>query len=533
MDEDIDMQHLTAARYKIEDLLRFVQQGKVRVPRFQRPLRWTADDVEKLFDSIYKGFPIGTLLFWVRDAEADTVELGPVTILAPRQTEANWVVDGQQRITALAASLLPATQEERDPRFEISFDLEREIFSKTRPGDSDTRLPVRTAHDLQRVLAWLRERDIGPRLQDRAFRLADKLRNYELPAYLVTTDNEEALQVIFDRTNTFGKSMTRAEVFRALNTSSGEPRSDIGTLDTEITALGFGSLPGNTLLYSVLAARAPDVLREFRSEFSSSADQIDALEKAKIAIEKTAEFLRDQADVPHFSLVPYQHQTVGLVRFFALHPHPDSQIVVLLRRWFWRATELGPIARLGNTGTLRATTGAIQPGDSYKSVSTLLDLSEASGPPFDIGNYRWTSASTRASVCALAHLRPRAILESSEIDVTQSVDTLGREALASVVDSRSPGRLRKAVANRMFVSVGNSVSESEIQDALAYGDSETARSHCVNEAALQMLAAGNEDGFLKERAISIERLVRDFLSARAERTAKARPSIDSLVSPGE
>ena len=320
---------LAAERYKIEDLLRLVQDGRIRLPRFQRPLRWTGTDVERLFDSIYQGYPIGTLLFWLRPAKAETVSLGPVEIEAPQQTEAHWVVDGQQRLTSLAASLLPRGAHPPDARFEIVFDLATEQFSQASQGDSGRKIPVREAYDLQRVLPWLRDRPVSEEEQSRAFKLADRLRNYDVPAYKLRAADQETLQDIFDRTNTFGKSMTKAEVFQALNTSATEPRADIGTLRTEIETQRFGSLGGNTLLYSVLGARGPDVLREFRSEFKSEADRIDALRLTRLAVERSIDFLRNYADVPHFELVPYQHQQ------YRSPCEPEEQTLTSLRRWFW------------------------------------------------------------------------------------------------------------------------------------------------------------------------------------------------------
>ena len=80
------------------------------------------------------------------------------------------------------------------------------------------------------MLSWLRERNLDDEVRERAFRLADHLRNFEIPAYIVTSDDEAALRQIFDRTNTFGKQMTRAEVFHALNTST---RPGIATNQTD------------------------------------------------------------------------------------------------------------------------------------------------------------------------------------------------------------------------------------------------------------------------------------------------------------
>ena len=524
---EVSASRLDAARYKIEELLAQIRDGKVRVPRFQRPLRWTGKDVERLFDSIYKGYPVGTLLFWVREAEAEAVALGPVTIDAPALQEANWVVDGQQRLTALAASLLPNEAHSEDLRFEITFDLETETFSTSRPDDPDTRLPVREAFDLQRVLSWLRERALSDEAQDRAFRLADRLRNYEMPAYLVRADSEAALQEIFDRTNTFGKSMTKAEVFHALHTSATKPELDLDVLRTEIEEVGFGALVGNTLLYSVLASRGPDVLRDFRSEFKSDEDQISAFRETKSTLLRVIEFLRDEADVPHFSLIPYQHQTVGLVRFFALHPNASSSNKVLLRRWFWQAAELGPIARLGNTGTLRATAGAVTPEGEYESIEALLRLSEGSPPDYDSGVYRWTSAETRISVCALASLKPRRVSGGDRIDVTRIVDLAGREALQPLLATSH--ELGKSIANRVFSEPDERLGQSEVVDALLGSSSEVLDSHCLRSRDVRMLEAGQEASVLEDRGQRIKALTAQFVSARAERDLPVRRTIGELL----
>ena len=524
---EVSASRLDAARYKIEELLALIREGKVRVPRFQRPLRWTAKDVERLFDSIYKGYPVGTLLFWVREGEAEAVNLGPVTIAAPAQQEANWVVDGQQRLTSLAATLLPKDPGTEDIRFEVTFDLETETFATKRPGDPDTRLPVREAFDLQRVLGWLRERALSDDAQDRAFRLADRLRNYEIPAYLVRADSEAALQEIFDRTNTFGKSMTKAEVFHALHTSATKPELDLDVLRTEIEEVGFGALVGNTLLYAVLASRAPDVLRDFRSEFKSEEDQVAAFRQTKQAMLRVIEFLRDEADVPHLSLIPYQHQTVGLVRFFALHPNADPSTRVLLRRWFWQASELGPIARLGNTGTLRATASAVSPEDAYSSVEALLRLSEGAPPDYDSGIYRWTSAETRISVCALASLGPKRVTDGGTIAVTRAIDLYGREALQPLLSTSH--ELGKSIANRIFSEVDDRLGQSETADVLMGCDSDVLASHCLTNEQAKMFRSGLDSELLESRGQSIKALTASFVSARAERDLPVLRTIGELL----
>src|SRR5665811_229393 len=45
-------------------LFRRIQQGEIRVPAFQRGFVWTEAQILQLLESVYRGFPIGSLLFW-------------------------------------------------------------------------------------------------------------------------------------------------------------------------------------------------------------------------------------------------------------------------------------------------------------------------------------------------------------------------------------------------------------------------------------------------------------------------------------
>lgn len=522
------IERLDAQRFKIEELLDRVREGRVRIPRFQRGLRWTASDVEKLFDSIYRGFPIGTLLFWQRPASADRVEIGPIVVNAPHTTDALWVVDGQQRVTSLAASLLPIESGSPDPRFELAFDLVRETFVRNRAAeDRDTWLPLRSAYDLQRVLPWLRERRLPQELEDRAYRLADSLRNYEIPAYVVKAQDERALRQIFDRTNTFGKRMTRAEVFHALNTSTDTQPADLRALSEEVAASGYGELDDNTLLFCVLGVRHPDVLRDFHSEFADGEDVGDAFHSARRAIADAASFLTQYAGVPHLGLVPYQHLTVGLVRFFALHPESSEWERTLLRRWFWRSAVHGPIARLGSTGTLRATTKAIVPEDAQQSVAALLELDSPDRREPELVSFRWNVADVRTSICALADLGPLDAASGEKVDVAATIERLGRGALVRVVPT-STDELSRTLANRMFQGVEEFPATGDVGTAVSVADEATLRSHAIPEEAAAALRGGDAEEFLRLRADALRAAVASFVDARAEWERPTRPEISQL-----
>ncbi|WP_242419513.1 DUF262 domain-containing protein, partial [Frankia sp. CpI1-P] len=85
----------SATTYELEDLVAQAWQGRVRVPHFQRDFRWGSQDVVRLFDSIIKGYPIGSLLLWVRHSGVESVTLGELRIAAPEGENTFWVVDGQ------------------------------------------------------------------------------------------------------------------------------------------------------------------------------------------------------------------------------------------------------------------------------------------------------------------------------------------------------------------------------------------------------------------------------------------------------
>lgn len=107
-------------------LTEWARTGRIRIPHFQRSYVWDASDAERLFDSILRGYPIGNLLMWRKPAPAADITVGELQISAPEQSDALWVVDGQQRLTTLIGALT-ASEETVDRRFRIFFDLQTEV----------------------------------------------------------------------------------------------------------------------------------------------------------------------------------------------------------------------------------------------------------------------------------------------------------------------------------------------------------------------------------------------------------------------
>ena len=95
----------TAARAEsiaIEDVIKLASEGRLRMPSFQRPFRWEPADRRALLDSIYRGYPVGTLLLW-KNPPTDTEVGRPLDAVSTTTGPGDQylVVDGQQRLTTL------------------------------------------------------------------------------------------------------------------------------------------------------------------------------------------------------------------------------------------------------------------------------------------------------------------------------------------------------------------------------------------------------------------------------------------------
>lgn len=87
--------------YDLSGLLHYIDIGDIGLPDIQRPFVWSNAKVRDLFDSMYRGFPVGYLLFWENAAINGARQIG----LGDKQHNApsRLIVDGQQRLTSLYA----------------------------------------------------------------------------------------------------------------------------------------------------------------------------------------------------------------------------------------------------------------------------------------------------------------------------------------------------------------------------------------------------------------------------------------------
>ena len=86
--------------FTLSGLISDIDMGTLGLPEIQRPFVWKTAKVRDLFDSMYKGFPVGYLLFWENDVRPGARQIGTSgKQLVPQRL----IVDGQQRLTSLYA----------------------------------------------------------------------------------------------------------------------------------------------------------------------------------------------------------------------------------------------------------------------------------------------------------------------------------------------------------------------------------------------------------------------------------------------
>ncbi len=514
-----------AITYAVDDLLLAVRDGVVRVPHFQRGMRWDAGDRVALFDSLLRGFPIGTLLFWRRKGPEETLHLGDLEIHASARDDARYVFDGQQRITTLAqAAFITPSTGDRVLHYDLA--AERFVWERT-PGPEEAPLsprlvPVRALLDTSHLTEWIIARASELTASDRAAAIdaGKRLREYRIPAYLVDTGEESTLREIFERVNRSGRKLTDAEVFHALYVVS--TRSDDGIASVQHAArdLAWGSLDENVAL-NVLRAVEGLPVRQALSATLDGARMQRAVPRAKDAAHRAAAFLQSRCAIPHNRLAPYILPMVTLARFFDAFPEPSERTRTLLRRWLWRG--LAGLHLTGATVDLRRHLKTVVHGAEDDSAQRLLALAPSAADPsvFDTVAPDIRTARTKVQTCALVARTPRDLRTSAAVDVA-AIAAPDASPLVKVVSDDAPNEL----AGRIFHAA---LPRRELVRLLSQADAATLASHLIDAPALHALTTGDEEGFVSLRREAVVSWLRTFTARMAEWGADDSPPIASLA----
>ena len=524
----------------VEDLVAAAVRGEVRIPVFQRGIEWKSTDVFDLFDSIYRGFPIGSLLLRRAPSTAGPVRIGPVTVFGIETRSALWVVDGQQRLTSLVAGLgrpgtLPTTPD--DP-FVVYFDPAGQQFhAPPRDGQVPTTwVPVpQLLHGAQLtewVYAWEHGKDDS--LRRVVFEAGRRLREYRVPLYVIDTDDEDSVRAIFHRVNTAGKPLSWHTVYDALYGHKGATPATLGDLASRLEQdLGMGPLDQETqLLPCLLALRGLDVTRSLGEHLRDDPKALDdAAAEALPVLREVLSFLRVSAEIPHLGLLPYSTPLVVLTRFFKKHPEPNERTTTLLVRWAWRSF-LSPDL---DDRTLKRRGVACITEDEEGSAQALLTLVPDGQRVnyFISDSFDARSAQSRIALLGLASLHPRQLgldrpSDTSEVDIAALIRDVDRDAFRPLFPLT--GGMTTSPANRVLLP-GQGPAISQLRSFIqAHGiDHPVLRSHAIGPKTANAIIDGDPEIAIDLRIEALDQLVDAVGDRLAEWGRTDRPSLEYLL----
>jgi hypothetical protein len=218
--------------YTLSKLLHDVEMGEIGLPDIQRPFVWANSKVRDLFDSMYKGFPVGYLLFWANGAGDGHRQIGADE---KQKSPRLLIVDGQQRLTSLYTVIkgIPVVRANYQKEgIQIAFNP---ISQKFEVADAATKRDPEYIPDIsviwsestdmfelaEEYLARLRQnRDVDAdeqRMIRKAINNLDNVQNYPFIALEVSgSASEEQVAEIFVRVNSKGTPLNQANFILTL-----------------------------------------------------------------------------------------------------------------------------------------------------------------------------------------------------------------------------------------------------------------------------------------------------------------------------
>lgn len=206
---------------KISTILDEIDNGSIALPVFQRGYVWTRKQVNELFDSLYKGYPVGSLLIWKTSSPTVRTRGGIPSPATPRQI----LLDGQQRMTTLYGVIRgrePAFFDGNAQAFQnLRFHLEDETFeffqakmSKEPLWVDVTELYLKGTEGVEPIIGALQTQGIDTsKYLGRLLTLLN-IKERDLHVDSVTGEDKtiDVVVNIFDRVNSGGTKLTRGDL---------------------------------------------------------------------------------------------------------------------------------------------------------------------------------------------------------------------------------------------------------------------------------------------------------------------------------
>lgn len=417
MDSMSTTNKITPSSPRLGALLADVSRGNIKIPAFQRDYVWKDDQIMSLLDSIYHGYPVGSLLLWSTKiplkhernvggfALPDTAEDFPV----------NYVLDGQQRLTTLFGvfnSDATTTDPELAARFDVSFVPETEQFVHSSVADPGKSINLRSILDTTRLLPEMGR--FGTPEQKTIATLTERFKDYEFPVVTIRDRSNQEVCRVFQRINSSGTSLSTLELLSAWTWSDDfNLINEINALLDKLEDCNYGELSEELVLRCLSAVVLGKIDADELVDVAPAA-LIDGMTKLKQATFATVDFLEKELRIKNIVFVPFPIMFVPLVGFFSRKLKPNAAQLTALKRWFWHCA----FTQKYKAGTNTAVLEDLRKMEQLATDSTVFDSVSAKIDP-DLFRKTWRINSTvaKAAICLLAQKAPRSFLTGNLVDL--------------------------------------------------------------------------------------------------------------------
>jgi hypothetical protein len=404
-----------------------IENGQIKIPQFQRDFVWEFRRCARLIDSIVKGYPIGTLIFWKTKERLRSIRnIGSCILPEPPEGDfVEYVLDGQQRLTALFASLkgleVPRDNHKTDNFKEMYIDLKAtqdEQIVITDISDKDEKSIIRVIDLLSGKISYLAK--FPTEYQEKLDEYRTRLVSYNYSTIQVQEVPIDIATEIFTRINVGGKPLTLFEIMVAKTFDSKRSfdlKDKFDELIEDLKPLNYETISDMTVLQTVSLllddeCKRQTILKLDRNKF------IDTWAGAIDAIERAVEYFKGFYRIPVSQLLPYNALIVPFAYFFYHHPDtPTDDKQKYLEDFFWRCSLSGRYSS-GVEGKLSQDKKRI--AKILKNELPTYDWGIDVSPDF-IGRYGWFSAGrsyVKAILCLYAYHQPKSFANNALVNIS-------------------------------------------------------------------------------------------------------------------
>ncbi|MDE6628215.1 MAG: DUF262 domain-containing protein [Muribaculaceae bacterium] len=324
----------------IRQIINEITDGKVAVPAFQRNYVWTKEQVIDLFDSIKRGFPIGTVLLWGGDGSIKGTRNILTDKIDPEGTAKLYVLDGRQRLSTFYGCTLDS--DDKADVFRLAYNLETEEFEYPDSRcDNPLVVPVSKLFDTFALLGSLQniqnsvDGDTSIYVE-RAKSINAILQEYTMSRVDIENCDLADAEIVFARINEKGTPISKTFMLQATTYDCSAPllTEIIDSILESLTTCGFDSLSQDDILNCFFKFVGKNFFDSFKSTEIEKLKILEHTDEVRRTAIQAASFLNQWCRVPGASLLPYKKQFIALTWFFRKHPAPDNRQFVALRKWF-------------------------------------------------------------------------------------------------------------------------------------------------------------------------------------------------------